>query len=92
MARFKLVKIGTVNGRSVVRVQKVPFKIKLNTLLIALACAILVWLYVKGTGMKHHQPPPENPPAETGASEICASHPWEAALDAAAADTALQGV
>ncbi len=91
MARFKLVKIGTVNGKNVVRVQKVHFKLKLGTILVALACAILVWLYVKGTALKNLQPPPENPPADTTVSESGTYLPSETALDAAATIAAFRG-
>ena len=77
MARFKLVKIGKVNDKNIVRVQKVRFKIKLRTFMIALACAILVWLYVKGTALKAQQPPAENNSPETTTSEMQTKLPAE---------------
>ncbi len=43
--------------------QKVRFKIKLGMLLIAFACAFIVWLYVKGST------PPELPPSEETRTE-----------------------
>lgn len=47
MARFKLVRTGKKRNR--VEVQKVRFKVHYGALLLAFVCAVLVWLYVKGS-------------------------------------------
>ena len=44
MARFKLVK----TGKRRVEVRKVRFKVNFVVLILSLACAVLVWLYVTG--------------------------------------------
>ena len=61
MARFKLVKI----SKRRVEVQKVRLKVRLGILLVAFACAFLVWLYVKGSRLPMPLPPEESQPQET---------------------------
>lgn len=65
MARFKLVKI----SRRRVEVQKVRLKVNFGILLFAFACAILVWLYVKGSRLPKPIPPEETQPSETVTTE-----------------------
>ncbi len=79
MARFKLVKIGK-KGKRRVEVQKVRFKLHFGALLLALACAILVWLYVKGSAPKKPEYP-EGLPPETVSFET------EASAEVATVDT-----
>lgn len=79
MARFKLVKI----GRRKVEVQKVRLKLNFGILLVAFACAFLVWLYVKGSTAPM---PPEHEgtsPEETVSAQIGAvsDHAWASSLD-----------
>lgn len=84
MARFKLVKIGK-KGKRRVEVQKVRFKLHFGALLLALVCAMLVWLYVKGST----PPKPEYPegfPPEAFSSET------EAPAEEATVDTGDEGV
>ena len=73
MARFKFVRVARENGKSIVRVQKVHFKIKPRSFVIALICAVLVWLYVKGTALKLQQPSVDTPTPETTAAETLPS-------------------
>lgn len=61
MARFKFVKI----NRRRVEVQKVHFRVKFGMLLIAFACAFIVWLYVKGSTPPELPPMIETQPEET---------------------------
>ena len=73
MARFKFVRI----SKRKVEVQKVRFKIKLGMLLVAFACAFIVWLYVKGSTPPELPPPEETSPVEEISSETEAE--WTAA-------------
>ena len=68
MARFKLVRTGKKRGR--VEVQKVHFKVHYGALLLAFICAVLVWLYVKGSAPLSPAPSEDTTSAQTETANV----------------------
>lgn len=82
MARFKFVRI----NRRRVEVQKVRFRVKIGMLVIAFACAFIVWLYVKGSTPPEQPPVAETQPVETQAAESQTETSAETETDVSSAD------
>ncbi len=73
MARFKLVRTGKKRGR--VEVQKVHLKVHYGALLLAFVCAVLVWLYVKGSTPLPPTPPEDTTSEQTETANVAVHEP-----------------